>query len=120
MLVNGAAGGVGHMAVQLARWKGVRVIAVASGKHDAFVRASVHSLIRPRTLRTTSQRMSTLIPLGGPTTDRLLRTIKHDAALSPVFPLGASGLEGAAAIRFLDDRLRAFSAIRRRSKKVGT
>ena len=38
VLVNGAAGGVGHFAVQLANWKGAHVIAVASGTHESFLR----------------------------------------------------------------------------------
>ncbi|MCO5562369.1 hypothetical protein L7F22_015995 [Adiantum nelumboides] len=63
VLVNGAAGGVGHMALQLAKWKGARVIAVASGAHETFLRASAptsssttprHAPRRPSTTSTSS------------------------------------------------------------------
>lgn len=37
VLIQAAAGGVGYFAVQLAKWKGARVIAVASEKNVAFV-----------------------------------------------------------------------------------
>ncbi len=39
ILVHAAAGGVGHIAVQLAKWKGARVIATASGRNEAFVKS---------------------------------------------------------------------------------
>ncbi|WP_218002586.1 NADP-dependent oxidoreductase [Nocardia brevicatena] len=38
VLVVGAAGGVGHFAVQLARLHGAEVVAVASGRHEKFLR----------------------------------------------------------------------------------
>jgi NADPH:quinone reductase-like Zn-dependent oxidoreductase len=39
VLINGAAGGVGHLAVQLARWKGARVIGTASARNEAYLRS---------------------------------------------------------------------------------
>ena len=38
-LVHAAAGGVGHLAVQLARWKGARVIGTASAANAEFLRS---------------------------------------------------------------------------------
>jgi len=37
-LIHAAAGGVGHLAVQLARWKGAHVIGVASARNHGFLR----------------------------------------------------------------------------------
>ena len=38
ILIHAAAGGVGHVAVQLAKWKGAYVIGTASARHEAFLR----------------------------------------------------------------------------------
>ena len=38
ILIHAAAGGVGHLAVQLAKWKGAKVIATASGRNESFVK----------------------------------------------------------------------------------
>jgi NADPH:quinone reductase-like Zn-dependent oxidoreductase len=99
VLVNGAAGGVGHFAVQVAKLKGARVIAVASGKHEALLRdlgaaefidytkATPEDVVRDVDLVIDS--------VGGPTAGRFLRTLKRGGALFPVFPLGFSGAEEA-------------------------
>jgi NADPH:quinone reductase-like Zn-dependent oxidoreductase len=39
ILIHGAAGGVGHFAVQLAKWKGARVIGTASARNADFLRS---------------------------------------------------------------------------------
>lgn len=39
LLVNGAAGGVGHFAVQIGRARGAQVVGVASGRNQDFLRA---------------------------------------------------------------------------------
>jgi NADPH:quinone reductase-like Zn-dependent oxidoreductase len=38
VLIHGASGGVGHMAVQVAKWRGARVIGTASARHTDFVK----------------------------------------------------------------------------------
>ena len=38
VLIHAAAGGVGHIAVQLAKWKGAYVIGTASGRNEDFLR----------------------------------------------------------------------------------
>jgi NADPH:quinone reductase-like Zn-dependent oxidoreductase len=99
VLVNGAAGGVGHFAVQIAKWQGARVIAVASGKHESllrelgvdqfidYIKTAPEDIVRDVDLVIDS--------VGGPTSARFLRTIKRGGALFPVFPLGFSGAEEA-------------------------
>lgn len=100
VLVNAAAGGVGLFAVQLAKWKGARVIAVASGKHEALLRSlGVDDFIDyTKTVPEDAVQDVDLVvdALGGPTTGRFLRTLKKGGALFPIFPLGFSGADEAA------------------------
>ena len=37
ILIHAAAGGVGHLALQLAKWKGAKVIGTASAKNKPFL-----------------------------------------------------------------------------------
>ncbi|MFD7713725.1 NADP-dependent oxidoreductase [Streptomyces sp. NPDC059786] len=89
VLVNGAAGGVGHFALQLAKWKGAQVIAVASGAHEAFLR----ELGADRFIDYTKARAEDTVRdvdlvldcVGGRGSRRFLRTLKRGGALFPVF-----------------------------------
>lgn len=100
VLVNGAAGGVGHMALQLAKWKGARVIAVASGAHETFLRGlgadEFIDYTKTRPEEAVRDVDLVLDAVGGPESGRFLRTLKRGGALFPVFisPIDAEELEG--------------------------
>jgi NADPH:quinone reductase-like Zn-dependent oxidoreductase len=100
VLVNGAAGGVGHFAVQIAKWRGARVIATASGKNEAFLRAlgadDIIDYMKTAPEDVVRDVDLVIDAVGGPTTGRFLRTLKRGGALFPIFPLGFSGAEEAA------------------------
>ena len=100
VLVNGAGGGVGHLAVQVAKWKGARVIAVASGKHEALLRnlgADQFIDYTTTSVEKSVQDMDLVIDaVGGPNMERLLEVLKRGGALYLVNPLGFSGHEEAA------------------------
>jgi NADPH:quinone reductase-like Zn-dependent oxidoreductase len=99
VLVNGAGGGVGHFAVQLAKWKGAHVIAVASGKHEPFLRnlgADEFVDYTKIAAEEVVQDLDLVVDgVGGPTTGRFLRTLKRGGALFPIFPLGFSDYDEA-------------------------
>lgn len=89
VLINGAAGGVGHFALQLAKGQGAQVIAVASGTHESFLR----ELGADRFIDYTKSRPEELVhdvdlvldAVGGRESRRFLRTLKRGGALFPVF-----------------------------------
>lgn len=95
VLVNGAGGGVGHLAVQIAKWQGARVIAVASGKHEALLRdlgADEFIDYTQVAVETVAQDVDVVVDaVGGPNMQRFLSVIRPGGALYLVNPLGFSG-----------------------------
>jgi len=88
--------------VQLAKWKGAHVIAVASGAQESFLRelgADEFIDYSTSTPEDVAHDVDLVLDsLGGPTTGRFLRTLKRGGALFPVF-LGFSDAEEAAKLR---------------------
>lgn len=99
VVVNGAAGGVGHLALQLAKWKGAHVVAIASGPHEAFLRALGADEFIDYTKAGPDELPHdvdlVLDSVGGAATGRFLATLKPGGALFPVYPLGFTGGEDA-------------------------
>lgn len=89
VLVNGAAGGVGHFLVQLAKTRGARVIAVASGRHAAFLRdlgadefVDYTATAAEDAVRDVDHLFDTV---GGPHGYRFLPVVRRGGTISPVF-----------------------------------
>lgn len=95
VMINGAAGGVGHLVVQIAKWKGAHVIAVASGRHKAFLQelgADEFIDYRLTAAESVSQKVDLVIDaVGGANMERFLKVIKPGGALYLVNPLGFVG-----------------------------
>jgi len=100
VLVNGAGGGVGHLAVQVAKWKGAHVIAVASGKHETVLRdlgADAFIDYTRQAAETVAQDVDLVIDtVGGSDMERFLTVIKKNGAFYLANPLGFSSYEEAA------------------------
>jgi NADPH:quinone reductase-like Zn-dependent oxidoreductase len=87
-LITGAAGGVGHFAVQLAKSKGAQVIGVASGRHAAFLREmGVDQFIdyTSTSIEDVAHDVDLLLDtVGGRDGDHLLSVLKRGGTLIPV------------------------------------
>ena len=93
VLVHAAAGGVGHFSVQVAKLKGAHVVAVASTRHEAFLRdlGADEFIDYKKTPPEDVARDLDLVvdTLGGPATSRFLRTLKRFVT-EGVLPQGPS------------------------------
>ena len=95
VLINGAGGGVGHLAVQLAKYQGAQVIAVASGKHEALLRelgADQFIDYSQTAVEAAVQDVDLVFDaVGGTNMERFLGVIRQGGALFLANPLGFAG-----------------------------
>jgi NADPH:quinone reductase-like Zn-dependent oxidoreductase len=122
ILIHAAAGGVGHVAVQLAKWKGATVIGTASGRNADFLRGrGVDQFIDYQTTRfeeVVSGVDAVLDPLAGEIRERSWPVIRPGGVLVSI--QGAASEERAAEygvrlrrvlVRPEADQLRAISGL---------
>jgi NADPH:quinone reductase-like Zn-dependent oxidoreductase len=95
VLIHAGAGGVGSVAIQLAKWRGARVIATASERNHEFLRSLGTDVV----VDYTTQRFEdsarevdvVLDPIGGETQVRSLATVRDGGILVGLMGLTAAG-----------------------------
>ena len=108
MLIHGGAGGVGSLAVQLARWRSARVLATASARDTALVRGlgaddviDYHATRFEDILRDIDVVLDTI---GGETRERSWRVLRKGGVLvtlvSPI-PAGVAEQHGVRGVFFI-------------------
>jgi NADPH:quinone reductase-like Zn-dependent oxidoreductase len=108
VLIHGGAGGVGSLAVQLARWRSTRVLATASARDAAFVRSlgaddviDYHATPFEEMLRDIDVVLDTI---GGETRERSWRVLRKGGVLvtlvSPI-PDGVAEQHGVRSVFFI-------------------
>lgn len=83
LLVLGAAGGVGSMAVQIARWRGARVIAAVRGSHAAYLRGlGVDKVVDPADLQKAGEVDAVLDLVDGEVAERAWKQVRRGGAFA--------------------------------------
>ncbi|AKF08462.1 zinc-containing alcohol dehydrogenase [Sandaracinus amylolyticus] len=117
VLIHGAAGGVGTFAVQLAKWRGARVIATARAVHEAYLRSMGADVVvdytQARFEDVARDVDGVLDTIGGATQLRSYDVIRRGGALVSLVGL-ASGSEQRAAER----GVRATGIVSKTSRRV--
>jgi NADPH:quinone reductase-like Zn-dependent oxidoreductase len=94
VLIHAGAGGVGTMAVQLARWRGARVIATASARNHGFLRDLGADVVIDYSAQRFEEEASgvdvVLDPIGGDTQRRSLSTLRDGGTLVALMGLTAA------------------------------
>lgn len=116
VLIHAAAGGVGHVAVQLAKARGAYVIGTASaGKHDFLRELGVDEAIDYHDVdivEAVSDVDAVLDTIGGETSLQSLRTLRPDGIVVSILPVGSDDFYreadelGVRAVRMLVDASR--------------
>ncbi len=94
VLIHAGAGGVGSMAIQLAKWKGAKVIATASASNHDYVRelgADVLIDYRTQTFEEIAKDVDVVLdPIGGETQTRSIGVLKPGGTLVSIVGLGGA------------------------------